>query len=375
MRSIHLLIKPASGMCNLNCRYCFYHDIVEKREQRSYGFMTEETLEAVIEKALRYAEQDCTIAFQGGEPTLAGLDFYKKVVEFQKKHNRKGVRVHNAIQTNGMLLDGQWADFLRDNHFLVGISLDGVKEMHDCNRLDARGEGTFGRVMDAISLLERHGVEYNVLTVVNRQTAARATRIYNFYKRNDLKYLQFIPCLDPLGDEHGKMPYSLTAEDYGTFLCTLFDQWYRDVKNGEPCSIRQFENYIEMILGYPPEACGMSGVCGMQHVVEADGAVYPCDFYVLDEYRLGNLRSDSFEQINERRKEIGFVDVSMTIAPECRSCRFARLCRGGCRRHRPVNPDGALGLNIFCKSYQKFFDHAESRLVELARMVAGNLRR
>ena len=203
MRSIHLLIKPASGMCNLNCRYCFYHDIVEKREQRSYGFMSEETLEAVIEKALRYAEQDCTIAFQGGEPTLAGLDFYKKVVEFQKKHNRKGVRVHNAIQTNGMLLDGQWADFLRDNHFLVGISLDGVKEMHDCNRLDARWEGTFGRVMDAISLLERHGVEYNVLTVVNRQTAARATRIYNFYKRNGLKYLQFIPCLDPLGDEHG----------------------------------------------------------------------------------------------------------------------------------------------------------------------------
>ena len=169
MRSIHLLIKPASGMCNLNCRYCFYHDIVEKREQRSYGFMSEETLEVVIEKALCYAEQDCTIAFQGGEPTLAGLDFYKKVVEFQKKHNRKGVRVHNAIQTNSMLLDGQWADFLRENHFLVGISLDGVKEMHDCNRLDARGEGTFGRVMDAISLLERHGVEYNVLTVVLHQ--------------------------------------------------------------------------------------------------------------------------------------------------------------------------------------------------------------
>ena len=374
MRSIHLLIKPASGMCNLNCRYCFYHDIVEKREQKSYGFMTEDTLEAVIQKGLSYAQQDCGIAFQGGEPTLSGLDFFKTVVALQKKHNKKGLRIHNSIQTNGTGLNEEWADFLRDNHFLVGISLDGVKDTHNCNRVDGWGDGTYGRVMETIQLLDSRHVEYNVLTVVNKQTAARATRIYNFYKRMGLKYLQFIPCLDPYGDIPGGMPYSLTAEDYGTFLCTLFDLWYRDVKKGDACSIRQFENYLEMMLGFPPEACGMSGVCGMQHVVEADGSVYPCDFYVLDEYRLGNLRTDSFEQINARRKEIGFVETSMGIDPKCKTCSFFALCRGGCRRHRPLNPDGTLGLNIFCESYQRFFSYAETRLIELAHIAARNLR-
>ena len=374
MRSIHVLIKPASGMCNLNCRYCFYHDIVEKREQRSYGFMAEDTLEAVIQKALDYAQQECSISFQGGEPTLAGLDFFRTAVALQKKHNKKGLRIHNSIQTNGLMLNGEWADFLRDNRFLVGISLDGVKETHDCNRLDALGEGTFGRVMEVIGLLRSHRVEYNVLTVVNKQTAHRATKIYNFYKRAGLHYLQFIPCLDPLGDPHGGTPYSLTAEDYGTFLCTLFDQWYRDAKQGTACSILQFENYLEMMLGYPPQACGMSGVCGMQHIVEADGSVYPCDFYVLDQYRLGNLNTDSFQQINTRRKEIGFVEASMPIAMECRTCPYFGLCRGGCRRHRPVEPDGALGLNIFCKSYRQFFGYAQPRLAELARIAARNLR-
>lgn len=287
MRSVHIMIKPASGMCNLNCRYCFYHDIVEKREQRSYGFMEEKTLEAVVRKGLAAATQDCTIAFQGGEPTLIGLDFYRSVVALQKKYNVNRVRIHNAIQTNGLALNAEWADFLRENRFLVGISLDGVKATHDVNRLDAHGAGTFNRVMQAVQLLESRGVEYNILTVVNRQTAAHAGQIYSFYKRNRLRYLQFIPCLDPIGDAPGGEPYSLTPADYGDFLCALFDLWYRDAKRGEAVSIRQFENYIEMLLGCPPEACGMAGVCGMQHVVEADGSVYPCDFYVLDGYRLG----------------------------------------------------------------------------------------
>lgn len=373
MKSVHLLIKPASGMCNLNCRYCFYHDIVEKREQKSYGFMTDDTLETVIQKGLAFATQDCTIAFQGGEPTLIGLDFFKKAVAFQKKHNVHKARVHNAIQTNGIGLTAEWADFFRENQFLVGISLDGVKDTHDCNRLDSRGDGTFNRVMQAIQLLESRHVEYNVLTVVNKQTAARANRIYNFYKRNGLQYLQFIPCLDPFGETPGGEAYSLTAEDYGAFLCTLFDLWYRDVREGAPVSIRQFENYIEMLLGYPPEACGMGGVCGMQHVVEADGSVYPCDFYVLDAYRLGNLHTADFSEINEKRREIGFVEQSAAVDEHCRACRSFTLCRGGCRRYRPVQADGTLGLNIFCESYARFFAHTERRMLELARIAAARM--
>ncbi len=374
MKSVHLLIKPASGLCNLSCRYCFYHDITRKRAQESYGFMADDTLETVLQKGLSYAERECTVAFQGGEPTLIGLDFFRRAVAHQKKYNVNRVRIHNAIQTNGLGLDGEWVDFLRENRFLVGISLDGVKDTHDANRLDPRGEGTFNRVMQAIQILESRHVEYNVLTVVNKQTAARVNRIYNFYKRNHLQYLQFIPCLDPFGDVPGGEPYSLTPEDYGVFLCALFDLWYRDVQAGGAVSIRQFENYVEMLLGYPPEACGMSGVCGMQHVIEADGSVYPCDFYVLDAYRLGNLRETGFEEINAQRRALGFIEASSSVDPKCRACRFFPLCRGGCRRHRPVQPDGALGLNIFCRSYEMFFAHAERHLTDLANIAAARLK-
>lgn len=371
MKYVHLLIKPSSGACNLNCKYCFYHDIMEKRAQRSYGFMDGRTLEQVIQKAIAYAEAECTIAFQGGEPTLIGLDFYKKVVALQKKYNTKRIVIRNSIQTNGLCLDEAWATFFRENHFLVGISLDGMQDTHDANRLDMKGEGTFAQVIKAIRLLEQHHVEYNILTVVNRQTAKKVNRIYHFYKENHLEYLQFIPCLDPLGEEPGKRDYSLTPREYGLFLNRLFDLWYQDVKNGNAVSIRQFENYIEMLLGYPPEACGMSGVCGYQHVVEADGSVYPCDFYVLDAYRLGNLMETDLDGINRRRKELGFVEASMEVFPKCKGCPFLPLCRGGCRRHRPVTEDGKLGLNYFCQSYEMFFSYAIARMQELARMVAS----
>ena len=375
MKHVHLLIKPSSGMCNLACKYCFYHDIVEKREQHNYGFMEDSTLEAVIREGIAFAEVECTIAFQGGEPTLIGLDFFRKVVELQKKYNTKHIRINNAIQTNGTLLTAEWADFLKENHFLVGVSLDGFKESNDCNRIDAHDKGTFTRVMDAIHLLEERGVDFNVLTVVNRQTARKVKRIYNFYKQNNLKYLQFIPCLDPFGEDPGKMDYSLTPTDYGMFLNHLFDLWYQDITAGHEISIRQFENYVEMLLGYPPEACGMSGVCGMQHVVEADGSVYPCDFYVLDEYRLGNLNTDTLEQINVRRNEIRFIQNSAVVDPKCRQCRFYSLCRGGCRRNRLVNPDGSLGINYFCPGYEMFFEYAGPRLMRIARTIASQRRR
>ena len=154
----------------------------------------------------------------------------------------------------------------------------------------------------------------------------------------------------------------------------MFVLWYRDVQAGSAVSIRQFENYVEMLLGYPPEACGMSGVCGMQHVIEADGSVYPCDFYVLDAYRLGNLRETGFEEINAQRRALGFIEASSSVDPKCRACRFFPLCRGGCRRHRPVQPDGALGRNIFCRSYEMFFAHADRRLTDLANIAAARLK-
>lgn len=373
MRHVQMLLKPASGLCGLRCRYCFYHDETAKREQASYGIMEEAVLEAVIQRALASATQSCTFSFQGGEPTLAGLDFFRRAVELARQYNKNRVQVCFSLQTNGMDLTPAWADFLAENHFLVGLSLDGVKETHDANRVTPQGEGTFQRVLRAAQLLESHGAAFNILTVVNRQTAPQVERIYRFYQRSRLGYLQFIPCLDPLGEAPGEQDYSLSPQEYGRFLCRLFDLWYQDAVGQRAPSIRQFENYIEMLLGFPPEACGMAGVCGMQHVVEADGSVYPCDFYVLDGYRLGNLCTDSLEEINRRREALGFVQQSRAVDRACRDCPHFPLCRGGCRRYRPVEADGSLGRNTLCPGYREFFAYAAPRLKELALLAARGL--
>lgn len=207
-----MLLKPASGLCGLRCRYCFYHDETAKREQASYGIMEEAVLEAVIQRALASATQSCTFSFQGGEPTLAGLDFFRRAVELARRHNKNRVQVCFSLQTNGMDLTPAWADFLAENRFLVGLSLDGVKETHDANRVTPQGEGTFQRVLRAVQLLESHGAAFNILTVVNRQTAPQVERIYRFYQRSRLGYLQFIPCLDPLGE--GKYTALDMANDF-----------------------------------------------------------------------------------------------------------------------------------------------------------------
>ncbi len=368
MPPVSLLIKPASGLCNLRCRYCFYTDEMNKRQQASYGVMSRETLRAVLEKAFRYADGQVTLAFQGGEPTMAGLDFFRDVVAYAAEYNTKKLPIQYAIQTNGILLDESWAVFLRENHFLVGLSLDGTEAIHNSNRVDPAGRGTFQTVLDRARLLQEHEVSFNILTVVTRQTAGSIGKIYRFFRERNLPWQQYIPCLDPLGDLRGGQPYSLTPEKYEHFLKVLFDNWYRDVSAGKFSYNRYFENLLGMLLGSPPENCGMRGHCSIQHVVEADGSVYPCDFYVLDEYCLGNLVTDSFEQVQQSRRALDFLARSGGVHEKCRSCQWYPLCRGGCRRDRE-QPDGTIGLNYFCSAYEGFFQYAYPRLRQLAQQI------
>ncbi|MEG2087024.1 MAG: anaerobic sulfatase maturase [Angelakisella sp.] len=367
----NLLIKPASGLCNMRCRYCFYADETQNRAVESFGIMTGDTLEKLVVAALTYFTGECTFAFQGGEPTLAGLPFFRTLIALVKEHNVRRLKVHYAIQTNGYVIDDEWAEFVGENNFLVGLSLDGTKELHDSLRPDAAGNGTYHRVLHAAQLLERHHVEYNLLTVVTAPLAKKIGSVYGFYKRSGFRYQQYIACLDPLGEQRGGHAYSLTPADYEYFLKTLFDRWYQDVRRGEFVYNRYFENLVGMLLGQPPESCGMAGFCSQQWVVEADGGVYPCDFYVLDEYKLGNLCTDSFPQLEQRRQELGFVEQSRVQAPECAQCRWYSLCRGGCRRDRD-QMDGTLGLNYFCSAYRAFFQYAYPRLEEIARTVQQN---
>lgn len=366
MPPIQLLIKPASGSCNLRCEYCFYHDEMENRETKNYGFMSIDTLEAIVKKTLDYAEVSCGFAFQGGEPTLVGVDFYRQLLILQKKYNKKGISITNSIQTNGYQIDEEWAKFLADNKFLVGLSLDGTKYTNNTYRINPKGEGSFDNIMKTVELFNRFHVEYNILTVVNRRTAEKISKIYSFYEKNNWKYLQFIACLDPIGETPGGREYSLTPELYGEFFVQLFDLWYMDLQKGKQPYIRQFENYISILMGYHPEACDQRGICSIQYVVEGDGSVYPCDFYVLDEYRLGSFMEDTIDDMKKRGGEIRFVETSLENKEECESCEYYHVCRGGCRRHREVHDNGTLGINYFCPSYKRFFAHALPRMQQIA---------
>ncbi|WP_313180168.1 anaerobic sulfatase maturase [Lacrimispora sp.] len=366
MPPVNLLIKPASGMCNMQCQYCFYHDITEKRTQGSYGFMSEETLKNVLKKALDYADTACTIAFQGGEPTLAGLPFFEQAVRLSKEYNKKNLDIHFALQTNGFDLGPEWAEFFAREHFLVGISVDGTIHTHDAYRKSGNGSATFLNIMKTVDSFNRYGVEYNILTVVNKRTASSIGKIYQYYKKMGFSYLQFIPCLDPLEAAPGTMEYSLTPELYGQFLCDLFDLWYEDLNAGKEIYIRQFYNYLSLLLTGNAESCDMNGFCSIQNVIEADGEVYPCDFFVLDEFKLGNLNNTGFDEIHKKRMEIGFLSSQKAPDSQCQACSYFSLCRGGCYRHRIMSMEETC-CNYFCKSYQMFFDHCLPRLLQTAR--------
>lgn len=371
MGPMQLLIKPASGNCNLRCKYCFYYDEMSKRAVDNYGFMTEDTLENMVKKALEYAEGSCGFAFQGGEPTLIGLDYYRKFIELIEKYNVKRIQITKAIQTNGYAINEEWAKFFLEHDFLVGVSVDGVIHTHDRYRVNIKDQGSFRSIMKNIDLLKKYNVQFNILTVVNGATAPRIRKIYSFYEKQNWKYLQFINCLDPLGEEHGTREYSLTPEAYGTFLVELFELWYLDLQKGKQPYIREFENYIAILLGHEPEACDQKGCCSVQCVVEADGSVYPCDFYVVDKYLMGNLNTDSLEDITQHGWDLDFVQESVQNKDDCMACEFGSLCRGGCRRSREVDGSGLLGKQHFCESYKTFFKVAMPRMIEIANRVSG----
>lgn len=361
MPPVNILIKPASGNCNMHCDYCFYCDEAEKRSRKSYGFMEERTLKNVIRRFVLAAEGSCTIAFQGGEPTLWGLSNFQKAVDYVRQYNKKHIQIHYALQTNGYQITEEWCRFFKEHNFLIGVSVDGSRKLHDKYRHGRDGGGSYDQVCRATELLDAHGVAYNILTVVHKHTGAAIKEIYREYKKRCWHYLQFINCLDPLGEERGKEEYSLSPEGYGRFLNQLFELWYEDLQKGEQPYIRQFENYVSILAGYLPESCEQRGTCGIQNVVEADGSVYPCDFYVLDEMCLGNINEDTFDRIQKKREEIGFLERSRNHSRACKDCRWFFICKGGCYRSREGEPE-----NYFCQAYKSFFEKNYGCLEDIA---------
>lgn len=367
MQFVNFLIKPASSLCNMRCRYCFYEDEAANRTQASMGIMTRETADLLIGEALDAVDFNgrLSFAFQGGEPTVAGLDFFRHFVEEVTRRNTRHIPVNYSIQTNGLALDEEWAEFLAKNCFLVGISMDGDKALHDEFRIDASGKGTWTRVRQNVTMLQRAGVDLNLLCVVTKRCAKSAVRVYHALQKTGVNFLQFIPCLDPLEMPRGSMPYSLLPEDYGTFLCALFDEWYRDWSSGHYTSVRLFDDYVHLAMGLPAGTCATSGSCGAYFVVEADGSVYPCDFYVLDEWKLGHLGDQPLPALAQSDRAVQFLQDGLNHPTACASCQWRQLCFGGCKRDWCDDPAGGK-RNYYCSSFQRFFAHAAPRLYQVA---------
>ena len=363
MESVNLLIKPASGLCNMRCKYCFYEDVSNNREQKSYGMMTLETAEMLVKRLFGQPRRQVTIGFQGGEPTAVGLDYYRRFTELVRQYNTQHAGVAYSIQTNGCRLDDEWARFFAKNQFLVGISCDGPAKQHNEMRVDAAGHGTFHDVMRATQLLEARKAEFNILCVVTGFTARHGRKLYEFFRQKGFRYLQFIPCLDPLERPRGGQKFSLTPEKYGTFLRDVFDCWYRDWAAGNYTSIRLFDDYVHILCGRTPGTCSSSGVCGQYFLIEADGGVYPCDFFVLDEWRMGNIREQSFEELAQTPRFRQFSEESRRIALECVECGYRSVCRGGCKRDKLMEEGNR---NYFCSAFKSFFDYALPRLQMIA---------
>lgn len=358
MAVITVLIKPSSSSCNLSCSYCFYKDISNKREIKNYGMMDYNTLNAIIQRVYKIAEGEINFIFQGGEPTLVGLDYYKELIYLQEKHNVKGLKIYNSIQTNGILIDEKWAKFLSENNFLVGLSLDGPKDIHDLNRKYLQNKGSYKEVERAVILLNKYNVNYNILCVVTKNVARHIIKVYNYYSKMGFKDLQFIPCLDRIDQLPGQNPYSLTPKIYGDFLIKLFNLWYRDIQGNNGMNIRMFQEILNTLSGNEPQSCHMGDGCSMNLVIESDGSAYPCDFYVLDNWKLGNLKNDNILDIYNREKAYDFINESKTLSVECGQCEYYFICRGGCRRHYEPLLENKKRTNYFCEAYKTFYKYS-----------------
>ena len=385
MPPFHVMTKPIGPICNLDCTYCYYLE-KEKLYPRGETFrMSPEVLETYIrDYCAAQHTPEISMAWQGGEPTLLEVDYFRRVVELQKKH-AGGRPVSNAIQTNGTRLDAEWCRFFRENQFLVGLSLDGPRKLHDTYRMDKGGKSTFDRVTVGLKLLKRHGVEFNTLTVVSASNVKHPLEVYDFLKEQGSGFIQFIPLVERAGDgapldfapppEPGELlrevtRWSVPAESYGDFLCTIFDRWVRE--DVGKVFVQIFDVALGIWSGRGASLCVFQKDCGRALAMEHNGDVFSCDHFVYPRYKLGNILNRSLGDMVESMEQQAFGHAkSETLPAYCHRCEVRFACNGECPKHRFIKtPDGEDGLNYLCPAYKKFFTHIDAPM----RMMADLLR-
>lgn len=372
-RCFQTMLKPAGSACNLNCSYCYYLD-----KARQYGMkepkMAEELLEKYIKDYIESNEgQTVTFCWHGGEPTLLGIDYYEKALTLQKKYAGNKL-IENSLQTNGTLIDENWCKFFVRNNFLIGISLDGPKDVHDAFRKDKGEKPTWDKVMQAIRMFKRFGVQFNTLSVVNSRSVKRPLETYLFFRNTvGSKYMQFLPAVEhtvripgekrpvivsPETEGATLAPWSVSALEYGRFLIEIFDYWVK--KDVGEYFVQMFDATLANYCGVAPGVCSMAQTCGDALVVEHNGDVYPCDHFVYPEYLLGNLKTQSLTEIynNPRRAKFGLLKRN-ALPKSCLECKFYFACHGECPKHRfDKAEDGSL-RNSLCQGLKMFFEHAD----------------
>ncbi len=384
------MTKPIGPLCNLDCQYCFYLEKENLFPADENYKMSDEVLETYVRKYIQSQHTpEISFAWQGGEPTLMGLDFFRKVVALQRQH-AGGRKVNNSFQTNGTNLNDDWCKFFAREGFLVGLSIDGPEHIHDRYRVDKGGLGSYARVFQALEILKKWRVEFNTLTCVTRQSPNEAVEIYRFLKKQGVTFMQFIPIVERAGDRaahaigldlavppelrsdenhDAMMPWATSADDFGTFLCNVFDEWIKEDVG------RIYVNIFDMALsawcGMEPGLCTFSKCCGQAVAMEHDGRVYSCDHYVYPDYALGNIMEKSLEEMIYSKEQIKFGSDKRDALPAyCRECEYLSACNGECPKHRFINtPDGEAGLNYLCAGYKKFFKHVDPAMKEMAELV------
>jgi len=359
-----LLIKPSGSNCNIDCGYCFYKSRspeVGSGRQR----MNDEVLETLIKDYLQLDFPVAGFAWQGGEPTLMGLDFYKKVLEFQKKYCLPRQEISNSLQTNGILLDDTWCKFLHDNNFLLGISIDGPKELHDFYRLDYSKTGTFDKVVHGIEKCKEYQVEFNTLTLLNAHNIEFPEKIFNFLLELDVQFIQFIPCVEIEPETNLIADFSIKTEQYSKFLCKIFDLWSE--YGPEKVSIRDFDSILSYCLSGRHNICTYEQKCSQYIVIEHSGDAFCCDFFVDPQWRLGNILETPIEKLASSDIKRKFARTKQNLSNKCLICRYLSICRGGCVKNRIGSDSSGLAKeSYFCESYKSFFNYSLPKFLQIA---------
>lgn len=361
-KGFSLLVKPASADCNLRCEYCFYLEKAALYPESPVHRMDDETLEALIRNYMATRQQIYSFGWQGGEPALMGTDFFKRVTALQQQYGRPGSRIFNALQTNATLIDLEFARYLAEYRFLTGISIDGPEDIHNKYRKRAGGSGSYAEVARGLELLQRAGAEVNAMVLVSRSNIGKPEAVYRHLKQLGLLYHQYIPCVET-DDAGNLLPYAVSGGEWGNFLTRIFNEWLR--RDMYTVSVRNFDAVLQKLVNNQTAMCSMGRNCGDYFVVEHNGDVYPCDFFVGPDLLLGNILRNSYEEMRNSQAYRRFSGVKCGWDGACSRCAYLDLCGGDCPKHRPE-----AGVSLLCPGIQYFY----GATLETFKKIANNLK-